>query len=78
MAARLAIFATILLVPPPTVTGSPTRLPTSLRRWAAISAGVPQMCSIPVTSRNASSSEIPSTTGETVRKTSNSSRLAFV
>ena len=77
-ASRLAIFATILLVATPTVTASPTRSRHSRRSRSAIWRGEPRMCPSPLTSRNASSSDSPSTTGEVSRNTLNSSRLASV
>ena len=60
----------------PTVIGRPTRSRTSRRSFTAISAGVPEILSIPRTSRNASSIESPSTSGAVRSKTSNTALLA--
>jgi hypothetical protein len=62
----------------PTVTGSPTRSRTAARSRTAICAGVPAIRSIPRTSRNASSIDSPSTTGDASSKTANIARLASV
>ena len=62
----------------PTVIGSPTSSRTRARSRAAISRGVPAKCSIPRTSRNASSIEIPSTTGAMSSKTAKTALLASV
>jgi len=56
--------------------GRPTRDSTSARSRTAISVGVPEIRRSPPTSRNASSIEIPSTSGVVSRKTSNTRLLA--
>ena len=78
LATPLATFARNFVRATPTVTGSPTRSRTAARSRAAISTGVPAIRSIPRTSRNASSIESPSTTGEASSKTANIARLASV
>ncbi len=75
-AARLAILASSRVRAAPTVTASPTSCRTSLRSRAAIARAVPEIRSRPRTSRNASSSESPSTTGAVRSNTANSARLA--
>ena len=62
----------------PTVIGRPTRPRTSLRSREAICTGVPDTRRSPPTSRNASSTEIGSTSGVVSRKTSNTASLARV
>ena len=62
----------------PTLIGSSTRSRTSWRSLTAISSGVPEIRHRPLTSRNASSTEIPSTNGVVSLKTSNTARLASV
>ncbi len=62
----------------PTVIGRPTRRRTSRRSRTAISTGRPTLRVIPATSRNASSIEIPSTTGARSSKTRNTALLASV
>ena len=64
--------------PPPTVMRRPTCSSTSWRSCAAIASGVPDTRRSPPTSRNASSIEMPSTTGVVARNTSNTARLASV
>ena len=49
---------------------------TSRRNRAAISTGEPEIRSSPLTSRNASSIDRPSTSGAVCSKTSNSALLA--
>ena len=65
-ATPLATLARNFVRATPTVTGSPTRSRTAARSRTAISTGVPAIRSIPRTSRNASSIDSPSTTGECV------------
>ena len=62
----------------PTVIGSPTSSATSRRRRSAISGGGPAMRRRPLTSRNASSMEMPSTSGVTEWNTEKTARLAPV
>ena len=76
MATALATLARCLVLATPTVIGSPTRSRTSRRSRAAISAGEPAIRSIPRTSRNASSIDSPSTSGEVSSNTSNTALLA--
>ena len=52
------------------------RTRTRARSRSPIALGVPAKCSIPRTSRNASSIEIPSTTGDMSSKTAKTSLLA--
>ena len=75
-AARLAIFASSRVRATPTVTARPTARRTSRRSRAAIARGEPEIRSSPRTSRNASSSESPSTSGAVRSNTANSARLA--
>ena len=77
-ATPLATFARNFVRATPTVTGKPTRSRTAARRRTAISTGVPAMRSIPRTSRNASSIDSPSTTGDASSNTANIARLASV
>ena len=56
----------------------PDLLAHSRRSRPAISAGVPAIRRIPRTSRNASSIDIPSTTGAVSSKTANTALLAAV
>jgi hypothetical protein len=58
------------------VIGSPTLSATSRRSFAAICTGVPEMCSRPRTSRNASSIDSASTTGAACSNTSKTCLLA--
>jgi hypothetical protein len=60
----------------PTVIGSPTCSRTSPRSLTAICSGVPAIRRIPRTSRNASSIEMPSTSGVVLRNTSKTALLA--
>ena len=60
----------------PTVIGNPTSRRTRSRKRAAISTGAPAICRIPRTSRNASSIDIPSTTGDMSSKIRKTSLLA--
>ena len=76
LATPLATLARNLVGVTPTVMGSPTRSRTAARRPAAMVAGDPATRPRPPTSRNASSIEIPSTTGEVSWNTSNTPRLA--
>ena len=78
MATPLATLARNFVRATPTVIGSPTRSRTSRRSRAAISAGVPAIRRRPPTSRNASSIEMPSTSGVVSRNTSNTALLAAV
>ena len=64
LASWLATFARNLVRAMPTVIGSPTRSRTSVRSRAAICTGVPDTRLNPLTSRNASSTEMASTSGE--------------
>ncbi len=75
-ATALATFARNFVRATPTVIGSPTRSSTSRRSRFAISTGVPDTRPKPLTSRNASSIEIPSTSGVVSPNTSNTARLA--
>ena len=72
-----AIFATPLVRAMPTERGSPISSRTRCRSAIAISTGLPAMWPSPRTSRNASSSDIPSTTGAVSRKILKSCRDAF-
>ena len=76
LATALATLARNFVRATPTVIGRPTRSRTSRRRRAAISTGVPAIRRMPRTSRNASSIDSPSTTGDVARKTSNTALLA--
>ena len=78
MATRLATFARNFVRATPTVIGSPTRSATSRRSRAAISGAGPAIRRRPATSRNASSIEMPSTSGLVSRNTSKTARLAAV
>ena len=60
----------------PTVIGSPICSRTLRRSRAAISTGLPAIRSMPETSRNASSIEMPSTCGDVSLNTSNTALLA--
>ena len=75
-ATPLATLARNFVRATPTVTARPTRSRTSRRRRTAISTGVPAIRSIPRTSRNASSIESPSTSGDVSSKTRNIALLA--
>ena len=72
----LATLARCFVVATPTVIGSPTSSRTRARSRSAIRRGVPAKCSIPRTSRNASSIEMPSTTGDMSSKTAKTALLA--
>ena len=76
MATPLATFARNFVLATPTVIGRPTRSRTSRRRRAAISAAVPEIRLSPRASRNASSIDRPSTSGEVSSKTLNTALLA--
>ncbi len=76
LATALATFARNFVVATPTVIGRPTRSRTSRRSATAISSGVPWMRSSPRASRNASSIDSPSTSGEVRSKTPKTARLA--
>ena len=76
LALRLAIFARTFVFAIPTLSGSPTCSRTRARSLTAISSGEPEIRSSPRTSRKASSSPSPSTTGEVSRNTSNTALLA--
>jgi hypothetical protein len=60
----------------PTVIGRPTSSRTSRRSFTAIASGVPEIRRIPRTSRNASSIEMPSTSGVVLRNTPKTALLA--
>ena len=74
----LATLARNLVRATPTLIGRPTRSRTAPRRRTAISAGVPAVRHSPLTSRNASSIEMPSTNGVVSSNTSNTALLAAV
>ena len=74
MATPLATLARNLVDAIPTVIGRSTRRRTSWRRRAAISTGVPDTRRRPPTSRNASSIDMPSTSGVVDSNTSNTAR----
>ena len=76
LAAALASLATTFVDATPTLIGSPTSACTVLRRTPAIWRAVPAMRSMPVTSRNASSIEMHSTTGDVRSKIARTARLA--
>jgi hypothetical protein len=76
LATPLATLARNFVLATPTVIGTPTRSRTSRRRRSAISGGVPLMCARPRASRNASSIESPSTSGDASSKIEKSSLLA--
>ena len=78
LATRLATLARNFVRATPTVIGSPTRVATSLRSRRPMSTGGPAILRRPLTSRKASSMEIPSTSGVVSRKTSKTARLAAV
>ena len=63
-ATPLATFARNFVLAIPTVIGSPTCSSTWVRSRRAISTGVPAIRSMPRTSRNASSIDSPSTSGD--------------
>jgi hypothetical protein len=75
-ATPLATLARNFVLATPTVMGSPTASRMSRRSRTAISAGVPDMRSMPRTSRNASSIESPSTSGVESSKIRNIALLA--
>jgi hypothetical protein len=64
------------VVATPTLSGRPIRSRTSRRSRAAISVGEPEIRSRPLTSRNASSIDRPSTCGAVCSNTSNTALLA--
>jgi hypothetical protein len=76
LATALATLARNFVRATPTVMGSPTSWRTVRRRRAAISAGVPARRRRPPTSRNASSTDSPSTSGVVCSKTANTALLA--
>jgi len=76
LAIPLATLARNFVLATPTVIGRPTWSATSLRNLAAISEGVPAIRSSPRTSRNASSIDSPSTSGDVCSNTSNTALLA--
>ncbi len=78
LATRLATLARNFVRATPTVIGSPTRCATSPRSRRATSTAGPRIRRRPPTSRNASSIEMPSTSGVVSRKTSKTARLAAV
>ncbi len=78
LATPLATFARNFVQARPTVMASPTSSRTSWRSRAAISVGVPEMWRIPLTSRNASSIESASTSGDVRSNTAKTSLLASV
>ena len=75
-AVPLAVFASSFVLPPPTVTASPTRSRDVAPEPRCDLPRRPVTRSSPVTSRNASSSEIPSTLGAWSSKTRKSALLA--
>ena len=75
-ATPLATLARNFVRATPTVIGSPTSSRTRRRSRAAISAGVPAKWAMPRTSRNASSIDSPSTSGDMSRKTAKTALLA--
>jgi hypothetical protein len=75
-ATALATLARNFVRATPTLIGRPTSSRTRPRSRAAISMGVPAKCSIPRTSRKASSIESASTTGAVSSKIRNTSLLA--
>src|ERR687898_432631 len=75
-ATALATLARNFVRATPTVIGSPTRSRTSRRSRSAIFTGAPKARSIPLTSRNASSIDRPSTRGDVSPKSSNPAQLA--
>jgi hypothetical protein len=78
LATPLATLARNFVRATPTVIGSPTSAATRCRSRAAMSRGSPAIRRSPPTSRNASSMEIPSTSGVVSRNTANTARLAAV
>ena len=74
--AALASFATTFVDATPTLIGSPTCDCTVLRSVRAICSAEPAIRSMPVTSRNASSIEMHSTTGDVRSKIARTARLA--
>ena len=76
MATPLATLARNFVRAMPTVIGSPTSSRTRRRSRAAISRGDPAIRRMPRTSRNASSIEMPSTSGVVSSKISNTALLA--
>ncbi len=77
-ATALATLARNLVRAMPTVMGRPTSLATRARNVRPISTGAPRMRRSPATSRNASSTEMPSTSGVVSWKIANTRRLASV
>ncbi len=78
MATALATFARNFVRATPTVIGSPTSSRTRSRSRAAISTGAPAILRMPRTLRNASSIDIPSTSGDVSSKIVNTALEAFV
>ena len=76
MATPLATLARNFVRATPTVIGRPTRSSTSRRSRMAMSIGGPAIRCSPRTSRNASSIDRPSTSGEVSSKISNTALLA--
>ena len=76
MPTALATLARNLVRATPTVIGSPTSSRTRRRSRSAISTGVPAKCSMPRTSRKASSIESASTTGAVSSKIRKTALLA--
>ena len=76
MATALATLARNFVRATPTVMASPTCSHTSRRRATAICAGVPETRPRPLTSRNASSIDRPSTSGLVCSNTSKTALLA--
>ncbi len=75
-ATALATLARCLVVATPTVIGNPTSSRTRVRNRSAICSGEPAIRRMPRTSRNASSIEMPSTSGVVSLKISNTALLA--
>ena len=76
MLTALATLARYFVRAIPTEIGSPTSSRTRRRSATAMSTGSPTSRRSPPTSRNASSMEMPSTSGVVLRKISKTARLA--
>jgi hypothetical protein len=76
LATALATLARNFVRATPTLIGSPISSRTRRRSLTAISSGVPAKCSMPPTSRKASSIESASTVGAVCSKTANTALLA--
>ena len=77
-ATPLATLARNFVLATPIVIGRPTRSSTVRRSRTAISTGSPAIRRMPLTSRNASSIDSPSTSGEVSSNTAKTARLASV